>query len=381
MICPVFNETLDEKFVARSRITLAELLLQGKISDNGELSELWKSCIKCTRCAWICPSGARGDDIAIGIAALLTPKTKLSIKLFFKSVVFHRPLFDSFIKAASNSQKFLKQERRGVLRHLPLAIMGKASIPSLPGKPALHTLPRRKSVDAPRKKVGLFLGCGINYVFPKTAEYMVELLSGIGVETVIPKDQLCCGTPALTAGLLEEAAYLAKHNAKVFSGLGVDAIVTGCASCALTLRKKYATLIGKGKLPYVYEFSELLAEQDYSPVHKKRLRVAYHDPCHLRYGLGIFEQPREILSRSAELIVIPDEDKCCGGGGTFALFNSELSAKLAERKAIGIRKNEPDILTTTCPGCIMQLREHLSNHELSTPVIHLADFLAGRTEE
>ena len=84
----------------------------------------------------------------------------------------------------------------------------------------------------------------------------------------------------------------------------------------------------------VKDVSELCAEL--GPVatrHPLRLRVAYHDACHLAHGQGIRRQPRALLASipGVELLEIPDADQCCGSAGdarqtraTAAAFSARL---------------------------------------------------------
>ena len=91
------------------------------------------------------------------------------------------------------------------------------------------------------------------------------------------------------------------ENIRVFNGLKVDAIITACASCALTLKTEYSKFLkinDKFKHP-IYEISEFLANKVASGRLKVKLgdhlRVVYHDPCHLIWGLGIKDEPRKII--------------------------------------------------------------------------------------
>ena len=36
---------------------------------------------------------------------------------------------------------------------------------------------------------------------------------------------------------------------------------------------------------------------------QKYATVTYHDPCHLAYGLGIKDEPRRILKKSAQILL------------------------------------------------------------------------------
>ena len=58
-------------------------------------------------------------------------------------------------------------------------------------------------------KVGLFIPCYINAVFPQVGVASYKLLKSLGVDVEYPVDQTCCGQPMGNAGFEREAAGLA----------------------------------------------------------------------------------------------------------------------------------------------------------------------------
>ena len=49
-------------------------------------------------------------------------------------------------------------------------------------------------------KVGLFIPCYINALYPEVGEASYKLLTQLGVEVDYPLDQTCCGQPMANAG-------------------------------------------------------------------------------------------------------------------------------------------------------------------------------------
>ena len=58
-------------------------------------------------------------------------------------------------------------------------------------------------------KVGLFIPCYINAVYPEVGIASYKLLRHVGVDVDYPMDQTCCGQPMANAGFEDEAARLA----------------------------------------------------------------------------------------------------------------------------------------------------------------------------
>jgi glycolate oxidase iron-sulfur subunit len=181
------------------------------------------------------------------------------------------------------------------------------------------------------------------------------------------------------------ARAMAERNIEVFRAAGVDAVVTGCASCGLTLKREYEEMLGiAGGLGIpVFDFTEFLALRGFVPPRseeRKKIRVTFHDPCHLVRGQGISAEPRSILRSLpwVEFVEMRDADRCCGSGGTFSLTHYDLSKAIARRKVEAIRDAHVDVVATECQSCVMQLRDMLAQAGVDVPVVSVAEVASLR---
>jgi len=110
-------------------------------------------------------------------------------------------------------------------------------------------------------------------------------------------------------------------------------------------------------------------------------KVAYHSPCHLCRGMGVVQEPRELLA-TAGLDYLParDEDTCCGMGGSFSMEFPELSAGVLKKKLDAVEETGADLLVTDCPGCVLQLRGGLDKRGSKVKVKHIAEAVAEEAE-
>ena len=92
-----------------------------------------------------------------------------------------------------------------------------------------------------------------------------------------------------------------------------------------------------------------------------KIRVTWHDPCHLLKGQGVGSGPREILRAipDIEYVEMEESGTCCGGGGEFQIEHGETSARITERKKGKIYDTKAAILDTGCPGCDITIGAHL----------------------
>ena len=379
-VCPVFIETGDESMVARGRISLAEAIRNGEIFYTELLREYLLSCKKCLRCSSICPSGVDYDliiqtlldDLANHIGIWLIPR------IIFKIFLPRRRLFNLLLKTASIFQRLVPLKRHGTMRHLPFMFMDGRWIPPLAKEPVLKKYRNIKKINNPKMRVGFYVGCLINYVYTDIADAVIEVLSHLGAEVVIPSRQLCCGTPARSLGDAKTARKLAEVNIKVFEEASVEFIITACATCGRTLKRDYQDILGERAQKFIdklYDISEFIEKFFKYETQTLNTKITYHDPCHLYWGQNISKQPRDILMRSARFQEMETPERCCGGGGVFNLLHYDLSVKIGEYKAKAIERSGAEVVATGCPGCRLQIEDLLASKGSGVKCTHTIQVL------
>jgi glycolate oxidase iron-sulfur subunit len=285
----------------------------------------------------------------------------------------------------------------GTIRHLSffLSAMGKGRrIPQIAPRFLNETV---SEVNKPPEnvktmmKVGFFMGCTTNFIFPDLGKKIIKFLTNNGVEVLVPKGQGCCGAPVyLGAGDFETGKKMADNNVKVFGD--VDYIISGCGTCTSALkdyekfladtpeRKEVFTKFGEK----VKDISQFLVDVLKLPPTAYKIRpelrgkkITWHDSCHLNRYLKIKDQPRQILKslQGAEYKEMVRADWCCGMAGSFSMHYYDLSKKIADKKIETIKETEAEIVATGCPGCMIQLIDNAMRHNLPVKVMHLMDVL------
>ncbi|MCC7201737.1 MAG: (Fe-S)-binding protein [Nitrospirae bacterium] len=243
-------------------------------------------------------------------------------------------------------------------------------------------------------KVAFFAGCLINYVMPDIGLASLKVLEKAGASVVVPQGQTCCGMPALSMGDFDDARALALKNLEVFEAYDPDFITTSCATCTDGLKNKFRQLLeGEGPemkrrvdvfCSKVRDITDLLVNELKLPAVLSDLKrskdsavVTYHDPCHLRRGLGIKDEPRELIETAGFRIKeMKHPCRCCGLGGSFSITNYELSTEINMLKAEDINDTGAEIAATACPGCMVQIRDGLHRTGSKARVKHVIELLA-----
>jgi glycolate oxidase iron-sulfur subunit len=357
--CPTYGNDPSEGMGARGRLVLIRSLLSGALKPSAVLNERIFSCILCGACSGACPLGIDiPEAICHGRAVLKGSDNK-------------RKLLRSFAKFSAKwpdmSFKIMKMSQR-----LFLPLLAKKGI--IPFQPDFPDTPFRniEQVHRVRKKrgrVAIFTGCSVNYLFPSLGESLLNILTNLGYEVILPKGEACCGSPMRALGLEEEAVALAKKNYQIFSRLKVEAVLSLCPTCSLTLKSEYPKLIGHG-LEKAMDISTFFLDKfDYTEQIRKT--AVYHDPCHLSHGLGIRKEPRELIKKAGFELLDAGPSECCGFGGVFCASNKEISQGLLRKSSEHLLYTQAEAVVTSCPGCMLQLGQQITDR----PVLHLVELI------
>jgi L-lactate dehydrogenase complex protein LldE len=239
-------------------------------------------------------------------------------------------------------------------------------------------------------RVGLFITCFNDTLFPRTGEAVVRVLERLGHTVEFPLEQTCCGQMHANSGYQLEAIPLVRRFVKVFAGY--EAIVCPSGSCAAMVAEQYprlAELGGDATLARevdairarVHEFSSfltgVLGEEDVGAYFPHR--VTYHPTCHSLRALHVGEAPLRLLRavRGIELVELPAATECCGFGGTFAVKNADVSTAMLADKLEHVLATGAEVCTALDNSCLMHIGGALSRLRAGVRTMHLAEILAA----
>ena len=201
--------------------------------------------------------------------------------------------------------------------------------------------------------VAYFAGC-MGHLTPDVKRAMLQIFAkaDINYEFIDDDGSICCGRPLKLVGLDDAAQKLVQENTERIKASQASILVTSCPICYKTFANDYK-LEGMQVMHHSVYIDMLLNEGRIS-LQASDLRAVYHDPCELGRGSGIYEQPRNVLKRIAEVAESAEEREtalCCGGSiGDLAM--SATQRNLIRDGAIqSLCNSHPDVLVTACPLC------------------------------
>lgn len=236
-------------------------------------------------------------------------------------------------------------------------------------------------------RVGLFVTCLVDQIYPQVGLATLRLLQFLGLEVIFDPRQTCCGQPAFNSGFREEARCVARTALDLYTDC--EAVVAPSGSCVAMLKHHVPGLFAgapeqqeaaRGLAAKTWELSDFLVNRlGVSDVGARfEHRVAFHDSCHTLRELGIREEPRRLLRevRGLELVELTGSGACCGFGGTFSIKFPDVSAAMGRDKIRAIQASGARFLVGTDVSCLMHLQGLLGREGVPVQTRHLAEILA-----
>lgn len=400
-VCPLYAQTGREADVARGKLALLDGLLREMFDRPDSVRERLDKCLLCGSCQAGCPSGVRVIDIFVKARAILTGFSGLSLpqRIIFKGMLAHPDLFDRLALWSSRFQKLLTKPVNDMLgtscARLNTPLIGNRHFKPLVEQPFHRMVPSMDiSPGRSGKKVAFFVGCLIDKVFPQVGEAVMSVFAHHEVGLLIPHGQGCCGIPALSAGDTQTFRRLLVHNLDLFPVESFDFLVTACATCTSTIKKLWPLMAEREDRTIraraaqlaqkTLDISQFLVNKSiisgarHQDCLAQSVAVAYHDPCHLKKSLGVYTQPRILLqaANGYRLEEMAGADQCCGMGGSFNLKYYDISSRIGAQKRDAIRRSGCHMMATSCPACMLQISDVLSQAGDRVQVRHVIELYA-----
>ncbi len=225
-----------------------------------------------------------------------------------------------------------------------------------------------------------FTGC-VSSFFPLAQNIPIaflDILYKTGKRIALLKgEEWCCGFPLLGSGTLDLFNTLRDHNVEAIKKTGAEKVVFTCPSCYKIWHEFYP------KDPEPMHSTELLLDiiRDGVKMRDLDLKVTYHDPCDLGRGLGIYDEPREIIRAipGIRFIELPDNRErclCCGGGGNLEMIDPDLSSEIAKEKIRQIESTGADMVISSCQQCVRTMTTFVRRNRLSLKVMDISQLLS-----
>ena len=391
--CPTYVLWGNEMDSPRGRIYLMKTATEGSAQMTPQWVQHFDTCLGCVACMTACPSGVDYGKLIEATRAQIErnyPRSffaRLHRRLIFATFPHPERLRLMRLPLLAYQRSGLQTLVRasGLLKLVPKRLRAMETLlPRLGAAEAVAEV--TPAVGKRRLRAGLLLGCVQREFLSPVNAATVRVLAAEGCEVVAPREQSCCGALLVHAGEEAAAVDYARRIIDTFERAGVEVVITNAAGCGSNVKEyghllrddpQYAERARKFSAK-CKDITEVLAElKPRAALNEVRLRVAFHDSCHLQHAQGVRLQPRGLLAQipGLQLVEIPEGPICCGSAGIYNLVQPDAAEALGARKARLVADLHPDIVATGNPGCLLQLQSSLAQLGRPIPVVHTVQLL------
>ncbi|MGA3204553.1 MAG: (Fe-S)-binding protein [Bryobacteraceae bacterium] len=344
------------------------------------------SCVECGRCTEHCPAYNTGKvlnpkEIALGVRGYLNEfgpgsEEPLLGKYISQEAAFqcttcgacefqcpvgveHLPIIIGLRRGAVNTGKW--EDDYGTKLFLNLERNGNAL--------GFSSTERQKFIDKQQfpifdgtQEYCLWLGCMGGYD-PKGREIVVDfasVMAHLGTTYGVLRKEKCTGDPARRLGNDLVFQQLAEQNLEALTQSKVQKIVSICPHCVRTISTDWKEY---GEAPPIEHHSEFMARFKDRLPQTAGPKIVYHDPCYLGRYRGVYDEPRQVLARSGEVLDPPrsrEKSFCCGAGGGLAFLGEETGERVSHNRAKELVATGAEVVGAACPFCNTMFRDALS---------------------
>lgn len=373
-MCPSYMATRDEAHATRGRANVLRLALAGRLDEAGLTStgvkEVLDLCLECRACKAECPVGVdmarfKSEFLASHMHAHGTPLRALALGHIrtFARLAAWAPAAANWTLARRGVRK-LNARLIGIDAERPLPHFARRTLRALWGP---NTPP-----DSPSPVV-LFNDTFTDAYHPDIGLAARDVLQAMGSHVALA-DNVCCGRPLISQGLLDAAKRRALENTRRLHPAVADGrpLIVLEPSCLSALKedapdllhgddRRRARAVADASLLFE-EFvdRELASGRVTLPLAPRHGRIVLHGHCHQR-SLGLVAPAKTLLERMSGSPVVDLDAGCCGMAGSFgyAREHAEVSRRMAERRLLpAARQLGPDdILVAAGVSCRHQVRD------------------------
>ncbi|MGP8163976.1 MAG: heterodisulfide reductase-related iron-sulfur binding cluster [Steroidobacteraceae bacterium] len=316
----------------------AELDVHGKAPGQVALETLW-SCRTCMACVEICPVAVEHVPIIVQMRRKLVEDGAMDPLLTKTLQTIHK---------TGNSFGESKRKRGAWSKSLPFKVK-----------------------DARKEPVEVLWFVGDYASFDprnqRVTQTFAALLHEAGIDFGILYDgESNAGNDVRRVG--EEGLYevLAGANVAALASASFKTIVTTDPHSYNTIRNEYPDFGGNYRIQHYTSFlRELFAGGKLEVTRPLKLRVTFHDPCHLgRFNKG-YEAPREVLKllgcEIVEMGRTRDNSFCCGAGGGRIWIPDPVGAEKPAQNRIREAAAIPglEVYVVSCPKDLTMFEDAL----------------------
>ncbi len=276
----------------------------------------------------------------------------------------------------------------GVQANLPKAVASTGNPYEKPSADRYRPWFPEKVRIAERAELAYYAGCTGAYEAQPMVRGDAQVLGAIGEPFTMlpPEEEVCCGFPLFITGQHDLLPDLVKRLVDGYASRGVKMLVCSCPCCVNIMSRDWPAFYGRDlpfKIRHITQYVAGAVKAGKLKFQKElRERVIYHDPCYLTRGVGVIEEPREVLRSIPGITLLEFErnglnSRCCGAGGAARKVfheNAVAMGRLTIDEAVAKKAGR---LVLSCPACYAKVNEAMQGHANQIRITDIMELVSG----
>lgn len=396
-MCPSFMATREEEHSTRGRANALRSVLSGAVPADSmtrqRLYETMDLCLQCKACAAECPSSVDMATLKVEFLAQHYEQNGIPLRArLFAGAADQARRWSGRLSGVANTMGANRMVRAAMERTVGIA--RERELPPMARVPFTMWFEERARLNgvtggdgAPRPRVVLFNDTFNTYHYPDVARSATLVLEAAGFDVILPGHG-CCGRPAISKGLVEEARRMASETLDKLEPYAREGLsIIGLEpSCVLSFDDEYRALLpGDPRVPMVAERTVLF--DDFVGQLKEEGRfpeitvgggtpshVLLHGHCHQKSAVGTGGS-HKALGTLTGCDVHEVDSGCCGMAGSFGFEKEHYALSMQ----IGGQRLFPAVNAATADTVVVapgvSCRQQIS-HGTGREALHTAQVLA-----
>lgn len=236
--------------------------------------------------------------------------------------------------------------------------------------------------------IAYYAGCTGAYEAHPMVRGDVLVLSSLGSPFTMlpPEEEVCCGFPLFITGQHDILEKLVKRLVHAYQKRGVKTLLCSCPCCVNIMVRDWPVFYGK-ELPFsikhITQFVSAAIKSGFCVITRElNQRVIYHDPCYLSRGVGIIEEPRNILNSIPGITLLEfdrhgRDSRCCGAGGAARKVFEENAIAMGRITIDEAVSKKADKLILSCPACYEKVNHAMKGYDKQIQIVDIMELLSA----
>lgn len=382
-MCPSFMATRDEQHATRGRANALRLAMSGHLPsglDDDQLKPIFDLCLSCKACKVECPSSVdvakmKAEYLAASHDANGTPITSR----IFGNIHRLNKLGSNFPRLTN----FMLTNPIGLAGAVMVGLPIERPMPLL----ADHRFSKSQTRETdPTAEATLIIDTFTEFNHPEigTALLKIAEIANLKLNVMRLPDQGCCGRPAISKGLLDNAKQMANANIRyIRENMPSGALLFLEPSCQSAFLDDYPALVDSNLQEDAMKISQraisaeawLAKELTGKSLNwdKQSRHILLHGHCHQK-ALWSTRDTLALLRKLPNSQVEEIDSGCCGVAGSFGYEHYDISMKIANQRLLpAIESNLEAIVAAPGTSCRAQISD--AGHKVWHPIEIIAQAL------